>query len=81
MRIWSHRDARIYEGTPREIVTQMMRLEFVPAGTTLEQYVRAQAQDTMHYRAIALEIHGESEEALAAAFIEALIAENLATSL
>lgn len=71
-------DGRVIEGTPLQIVDFMRSIAFVPAGTSIAEYVRATADQARTLLNVELGIEDGSDEEMAKALIRELVANGLA---
>lgn len=77
MRLWNLRDARIYEGSPEEILRQMQRVEPGVARLSFGDYLAHRRDDAWHHFGVRLAMEGETDAERAASLVEALIAADL----
>lgn len=77
MRIWWHRNARIYEGSPVEIVRQMQLQDMARRHTSLGEFVDATVHEAEHW-GFQLTVHGETEEERATSLIASMLNTRLA---
>lgn len=77
MRIWWHRNARVYEGSPVEIVRQMQMQDMGKRKASLGEYVDAMVHDAKHW-GFELTVTGETEEERATSLIASMLNTRLA---
>ena len=72
MRIWNLKDARIYDGTPVEILQQMKVVETSDLRQPLDEYIAHKAHDAGHHGDVTLEVTGDTVEERAASLLSAM---------
>lgn len=74
-------DGRYIDGTPVEIVSFMRSIAFVDPSLSLSGYILYCVEQARTFQGVDLEVSGESEEEMAASFIEAIVDAGLAQRL
>ncbi len=77
MRIWWHRNARIYEGSPVEIVKQMQFQEMTHRDLSLNDYVDHLIHEAVHW-GFTLQASGDTPEARATSLVVSMLNQKLA---
>jgi hypothetical protein len=72
------RDGREFEGTPVEIVRAMKEIAWGVEQMTLSEYIDWVAANAKRVEQVRLDVGGESEEAKAAALVQAMFDKGLA---
>lgn len=78
MRIWNYKDARVYDGTPVEILAQMKLVETAELRSSLDDYIEAKRHDAQHHWNVELKVTGDDLETRAASLLDAMVANGLA---
>lgn len=66
------KDERVFEGTPRQIVTNMRAISLGQASTSLRDYVAFVKSQTQRWEGVDLEVTGETDDEIAASLLAAL---------
>jgi hypothetical protein len=77
MRIWWVRNARVYEGTPLEIVQEMQRMDFANRKKPFGEFVQAVIHHAAHM-GFEISAAGETDEALAESLVASMLEAQLA---
>jgi hypothetical protein len=72
------RDGRVFQGTPLQIVKAMQDIAFGAGDFTVPAYIAWVVDNAQRFEGIALAVEGETDEALAAALVDAMLREGFA---
>ncbi|HEU4412546.1 MAG TPA: hypothetical protein VFS43_45305 [Polyangiaceae bacterium] len=72
------RDGRVFQGTPLQIVKAMQDVAFGVGDFTVPTYVAWVVENARRFEGVELAVEGETDEALAASLVDAMLREGLA---
>jgi hypothetical protein len=72
------RDGRVFQGTPLQIVKAMQDIAFGVSDFTVPKYVAWVVDNAQRFEGVALAVSGETDKALSASLVEAMLRAGLA---